>query len=110
MFKNKKALWIACAFIFAIGLVACGNDSDTGSTENGGGEANENDRLVVVIGANPNNMDIHGTNDVNSSLGHRHVFSTLVVQTPDLEIVPGLATDWRQIDDVTWEFDLEEGF
>lgn len=120
--KNKKSLLAILAIAFAFMLIACGNN-DSGSndtTDNGEddapvsdvpteGEGTARDYLVIASAGNVNTMDIHGTNDVNSSQVHRHVFSTLVIQDHNLEIQPGLAVDWRQIDDRVWEFDLQEG-
>lgn len=32
-----------------------------------------------------------------------------IFESPDLEVIPGLATEWKQIDETTWEFSLREG-
>ncbi|MDO3412422.1 ABC transporter substrate-binding protein [Saccharibacillus sp. CPCC 101409] len=38
-----------------------------------------------------------------------NIFDTLVKRDENEQLVPGLATDWKQIDDNTWEFKLREG-
>lgn len=38
-----------------------------------------------------------------------NIFDTLVAYGPDFVITPALATDWREVDATTWEFDLREG-
>jgi len=37
-----------------------------------------------------------------------HVFEPLVKRDPSQKMVPGLATSWRAIDDLTWEFKLRK--
>jgi peptide/nickel transport system substrate-binding protein len=37
-----------------------------------------------------------------------HVFEPLVKRDPNQKLVPGLATSWRAIDDLTWEFKLRK--
>src|SRR5690606_19823891 len=39
----------------------------------------------------------------------KHVFDTLLRSGNDLEILPGLATNWQALDDTTWEFKLRQG-
>jgi len=39
----------------------------------------------------------------------RNIFDSLTKRLPDGEVEPMLATDWRAIDDLTFEFDLREG-
>ncbi len=38
-----------------------------------------------------------------------NIFDTLVMRDKQMNLVPGLATEWRAIDDLTWEFKLREG-
>jgi peptide/nickel transport system substrate-binding protein len=38
-----------------------------------------------------------------------NVFDTLVMRDKDMKLVPGLATEWRAVDDTTWEFKLRPG-
>lgn len=65
--------------------------------------------INVAIGADPVTFDIHRTNDQPTSQVSRQIYDTLVVQTEELELVPGLAESWEQTDDVTWVFNLREG-
>lgn len=39
----------------------------------------------------------------------RNVYEPLVQRGPDLSLQPVLATEWKQVDDLTWEFKLREG-
>ena len=38
-----------------------------------------------------------------------NIFDRLVMRDEDLNLVPGLATEWSQLDDLTWQFKLREG-
>lgn len=64
--------------------------------------------LTVAQGADPVTLDPHGQNDQPSARVRAQIFETLVNHGQNLDIVPGLAKSWEQIDDVTWEFKLEE--
>lgn len=78
---------------------------DGASTEEAGGsttirigmatEAQSLDPPNFVINADTVRMDF--------------IFDRLVNTAEDGSIVPGLATEWTQVDDVTWEFTLREG-
>lgn len=65
--------------------------------------------LIVAQGADPVTLDPHGQNDQPSARVRAQIFETLVSHGYELEIVPGLAKSWEQIDELTWEFVLEEG-
>lgn len=64
--------------------------------------------LTVAQGSDPVTLDPHGSNDQPSARVRAQIFETLVNHGNSLEIVPGLATSWKQIDEVTWEFKLQE--
>ena len=65
--------------------------------------------LIVAQGADPVTLDPHGQNDQPSARVRVQIYETLVNHGYDLDIVPGLAKSWEQIDEVTWEFKLQEG-
>ncbi|PKM63694.1 MAG: glutathione ABC transporter substrate-binding protein, partial [Firmicutes bacterium HGW-Firmicutes-20] len=52
------------------------------------------DTLVVGMGGDAVSLDPHATNDQPSSRVGRQIYETLIVQTEDLQLVPGLATSW----------------
>jgi len=66
------------------------------------------DELVVSQSGDPVTLDPHGTNDNRSNLLVVQIFDTLVWQDEALQIHPGLAEDWSQIDDRTYEFTLRQ--
>lgn len=65
--------------------------------------------LMVAQASDPVTLDPHGQNDQPSARVRVQIYETLVNHGYDLEIVPGLAESWEQIDEVTWEFKLRQG-
>lgn len=101
MFKGRKYFaFLSILLVLMLTLSACG------SKETGGGAKDE---LVVAQGADPKSLDPHASNDQPSSRVNKQIYSTLVEATEDMEIEPGLAESWEQVDNTTWKFKLREG-
>ncbi len=66
-------------------------------------------RLVVGQGSDAISLSPHNTNDQPSARVMRQIYDTLVVQTEDLQLVPGLASSWEQVDATTWLFHIRDG-
>jgi peptide/nickel transport system substrate-binding protein len=86
------------------GLAACGSDSTGGAA--GGGT----DTLKFLVGESfwANWHPYNHTAQIGFKI-QRNIFDRLVEVQPDLELTPGLAESWEQVDDRTWEFKLREG-
>ncbi|RFB82462.1 ABC transporter substrate-binding protein [Rhizobium leguminosarum bv. trifolii] len=69
------------------------------------------DKLTVVVTDEPKSLDPCDTDlSGNSRVVHNNITEALVNLNPkDGSVVPSLATDWRQVDALTWEFKLREG-
>lgn len=65
--------------------------------------------LVIAQLSDVVSLDPAGSNDTPSSDVQANIYETLVVTDQDMELHPGLATEWNPIDDTTWEFKLREG-
>jgi peptide/nickel transport system substrate-binding protein len=65
--------------------------------------------LTVAQGSDVVSLSPHKTNDQPSARVMRQIYDTLVVQTEALEMEPGLASSWTQVDDLTWDFTIREG-
>jgi peptide/nickel transport system substrate-binding protein len=65
--------------------------------------------LTVSQGSDVVSLSPHKTNDQPSARVMRQIYDTLVVQTETLDLVPGLAESWTQVDDVTWDFTIRSG-
>ncbi|EJT06362.1 ABC transporter substrate-binding protein [Rhizobium sp. CCGE 510] len=69
------------------------------------------DKLTVVVTDEPKSLDPCDTDlSGNSRVVHNNITEALVNLSPkDGSVVPSLATAWRQVDALTWEFKLREG-
>ena len=113
MKRNKSKLWLALLATVAV-LTACSGSGDNGSGtsgDEGGTSAGKADPTVLVVanGADPVTFDIQATNDQATTRVAKQIYDTLIVQTNDLELVPGLATEWEEVEENLFEFKLREG-
>jgi peptide/nickel transport system substrate-binding protein len=65
--------------------------------------------IVIGLGSTVTSVDPHFHNHTPNTNLSAHIFDTLVLQDEKQRLVPGLATEWRAIDDTTWEFKLRSG-
>jgi peptide/nickel transport system substrate-binding protein len=65
--------------------------------------------LRVGLAANITSLDPHFHVIGSNSALARNVFDGLVNQDDQQRLVPGLASEWKAVDDTTWEFRLREG-
>ena len=64
--------------------------------------------VAIGLQAAITSMDPHYHNlSPNNSL-LQHVFEALILRDPQGKLMPGLATSWRPIDNLTWEFKLRQ--
>ena len=105
----RLSLLVLCALI----LSACTDDSDV--DEEAEGEAADDNAaessgdLVLSTGNDVVSMDPHSSNDLYSDQVRNTIYEGLVTQDENLEIQPLLAESWEQVDDLTWQFTLNEG-
>ncbi|MCF2650135.1 ABC transporter substrate-binding protein [Niallia circulans] len=113
----KKIISFKFISIVVIGillLAACSSNSTSSSKsdDNSGEENPVTDRgneIVIGVGTEPQNWDPIDTFRLDWSTVMTSVYEGLVTRTVDLEIQPGLATEWEYIDDNTLQFKLREG-
>jgi len=65
--------------------------------------------LVVGLGADVTAIDPHYHNVTPNNNVASHIFGYLVQRNEKSQLEPGLATEWRTIDPLTWEFKLRKG-
>ncbi|MFD1881178.1 ABC transporter substrate-binding protein [Paracoccus pacificus] len=65
--------------------------------------------LVIATKSGPASMDPHFTATSANAEATKQIFDTLLKSGNDLQVEPLLATEWKPIDDTTWEFKLREG-
>lgn len=115
---TKKSLFLfVLTLMLALVLAACASepdeaggtsddtDDDEEVTEEG---AEEGGDLVIANSADAVSLDPAGSNDVPSSNVAENIYETLVKQNMDMELEPGLATEWEAVEDNVWEFKLRE--
>jgi peptide/nickel transport system substrate-binding protein len=73
-----------------------------------GGAADE-DRIVLALERDQNNMDPFLHFQRVGILMNINMYDSLLHKTPKLQYEPSLATEWRALDDSTWEFKLRKG-
>src|SRR5207244_2025622 len=66
----------------------------------------DKDTLVVVQGGDISKLDPQLSTQVNDITVSFNIFDNLTARDPDLNLKPGLATEWKTTSDTTWEFKL----
>ena len=64
---------------------------------------------TIALSASITSIDPHFHNFTPNVSVASHIFDRLVHQDEHQHLVPGLATEWKSIDDRTWEFKLRKG-
>ncbi len=65
--------------------------------------------LTVGLSASVTSIDPHFHNLTPNSNVAAHIFDRLILKDEHQRLIPGLATEWKAIDDTTWEFKLRHG-
>ena len=62
--------------------------------------------LRIALAAEPDGLDPHHFAMTPNSTIRDHVYEELVFSDPASRTIPGLATSWERLDDLTWRFHL----
>lgn len=62
--------------------------------------------LVIATKLELNTLDPHFFNGFPQASSHSLIFDALLGIDSELRLIPGLATAWRNVNNLTWEFDL----
>lgn len=107
---RKKTVGLLFASLLTVSSVLSGCTSDTTSNNESGTKAKAGGTLVVARLSDATTLDPHFITDIPSAnVVYEKVYETLVVPDKNMEPQPLLAKEWKQLDDVTWEFKLREG-
>lgn len=92
-------------------LAACADDSGVEEAADSGDAAEESqgEHINFSLLSLPSSLDPHAANDGYSLYVMTNIYETLVKLNQDLELEPGLAESYEQIEDTTWEFVLRDG-
>ena len=65
--------------------------------------------LTMALAAEPTAADPHYHKMTANDAFSAHIYSSLVGRNANMELVPALASSWKSLDDLTWEFKLRPG-
>ncbi|MBB6451064.1 peptide/nickel transport system substrate-binding protein [Geomicrobium halophilum] len=112
----KKLLPIIGASLF-LGATACTDDddvsTDTDGTEDAAGEEEASDsvdggNMIFAMPSDAVTLDPQASTDLPSNIIADNVYESLLYYDENTEIQPRLAESYEQLDEHTWEFNLEE--
>lgn len=84
---------------------AAEGDVEVTTSEGPGGPVGE---LIFVQGVDAESLDPHVTTSGASKGMMWAMYDKLLERSPDMELIPWLATSWAVVDDTTWEFTLRD--
>ncbi len=59
--------------------------------------------------SDPQTMDPYSQNEGPTNNMNQHIYERLIERDEKLNIIPGLADSWQQVNDTTWRFKLHKG-
>lgn len=119
--KRKHMLQsiLALSVLFTTVLAGCSSGqpaspsnsaSTTVSSQTGAAPATGGGTLIIARLSDANNLDPHFSTQINSMAVVQHkLYEGLVMLDQSSEYKPLLASEWKQLDDLTWEFVLRDG-
>ena len=67
------------------------------------------DEIVISVTTEPSTLDAQVVNDRAARVVTGNLFESLLFRDRNAQLSPGLAIDWRIVDETTWEFTLRPG-
>ena len=64
--------------------------------------------LKIALSSEPTSADPHYHKQTQNDAFAAHVYNSLVGRDADMKLQPSLATSWKNLDDLTWEFKLRD--
>lgn len=100
--------------VLALSLVAtgcsAGKEAADGSNGSSTSTPKQGGTLTIARLSDANNLDPHFSSQINSmAIVERKVYEGLVYMDKNSTYKPALATEWKQVNDTTWEFKLRKG-
>lgn len=93
--KMKKGLLVVTTLLM-VGMLAMGSPAPA--------------EIIMAVAIDPETMDPHLYSSTTASMIFLHMLEGLTRLTPELQVVPQLATSWEVAEDkVTWTFQLRRG-
>ena len=113
----KKVFCILVVLALVFSLAACNNSNSGTSVESVGSPSNSQTssgssnpvEITVALTELPNSLDPISEDYPDTLTACYHIYDRLIQFHEDNDLVPEVAKSWKQIDDVTWEFDIDLG-
>lgn len=115
----KRGIWLMLVLAIMFIVSACTEEKDSSSTEKPVTSSSETSKeknepvaeesktLTIAMGTDMLTFDPHNHQTTATEAIHINMYNYLV-KNENGSIVPDLATEWKLIDDKTWEFKLRE--
>lgn len=113
--KKYKTWNKLLATVVGLGVMLAGCSGAGGGQEAAGtpsaSETKEADKtLIIARQSDANNLDPHFISAINAASVVQHkVYEGLIQRDENMDFKPMLSTEWKQVDDLTWEFALRQG-
>lgn len=65
--------------------------------------------LKIALSSEPTSADPHYHKQTSNDALSAHIFESLINRDADMKLIPGLAASWKNLDDLTWQLDLQKG-
>ncbi len=105
--KQLAGIFLAATMLLSACSSPGGGSSSPGTSEPPA-ERNYKDTVNVVMEREPASLDVVNVSSVPGVLISDLIFGTLVGKNAQGEIIPELATEWTQVDDLTIRFKLRD--
>lgn len=89
----------------AIVLASCGTDKEANKNTN----SKERDTIVLAQLSDPKTMDPHRTTSLYCQRAMTQIYDRMLEIDENMNLIPGLAESWEQLDDHTTVFKLRKG-
>ncbi len=118
MFKKVASLLFVCMLTASLLLTGCSGGQGaqtqpaaaTAAAQPGAASAASQTDMTIAIQGEPTTLDTQYADDGNMRMVTWNVFEPLFkLDAKTLEPIPCLATSYKSIDDVTWEFKIRQG-
>lgn len=106
--SSKKFISIFMIAILFL-IAGCSSDDNIDPESDVAADTEKTGDITVGMLSDVVSLDLHGSNDSHSSQVRSNIYERLLNQGVNMDLQPGLATEFEQVDETTWNFKLREG-
>jgi peptide/nickel transport system substrate-binding protein len=100
---------LAITALFLAGCGGAGRSQQGSATGGGTPKAADQKPVIVLQGVDATTLDPAGHTETPAANILNNIYETLVHRSEEMKFEPGLATEWKALNDTTWEFKLRQG-